>query len=191
MDRQDDARTLAPAAGRQSRARRSQADLRRPRPTGWATCIVYSSVSSPMSHPQDSTVNIVSSIIWEKVKNGENVLAVHDYRSSNWWLITGARFTTNCNYLASIGKRNVPVIFDEPNRHRFTYASSESEFTAAATGRESCRRGHMGFPQQGQFRYVGVLVVRATQRDRNRDHPLFGVSTLEPDRHRPYMMSPR
>jgi hypothetical protein len=97
-----------------------------------ADCIIFSSVSSPMSHPQDSTANIERGIIGEKIKNGENVLAIHEYRSKNWWSITGARVMTYRNYLASIGKQNVPVIFDEPNRWGFTYDSTESEFNTAA-----------------------------------------------------------
>jgi hypothetical protein len=97
-----------------------------------ATCIIFSSVASPMSHPQDSTANIVSSTIGEKVENGENVLAIHDYRSSNWWSVTGARVTAYRNYLASIGKQNIPVIFDEPNRWGADNNSTETEFNTAA-----------------------------------------------------------
>lgn len=96
------------------------------------TCIIFSSIGSPMSHPQDSTATIVSSVIGKKVENGESVIAIHDYRSSNWWSITGARVTAYRNYLASIGKQNVPVIFDEPNRHGFTWPSTETEFNTAA-----------------------------------------------------------
>lgn len=99
-----------------------------------STCIIFSSLGSPMSHPSDSTATIVSSIIGEKVENGEDVIAIHDYRSSNWWSITGARVAAYRAYLTSTGHQNIPVIFDEPNRHGFTYASSESEFNTAAAG---------------------------------------------------------
>lgn len=96
------------------------------------TCIVYSSVSSPMSHPQDSTANIVSSIIGEKVENGENVIAIHDFRSPNWWSITGSRVAAYRACLTSIGHQNIPIIFDEPNRHGFTHASTVAQFNQAA-----------------------------------------------------------
>ena len=97
-----------------------------------ATCIIFSSLGAPMSHPADSTATIVPSAILAKVNNGENVIAIHDYRSSNWWSITGSRVAAYRNYLDSIGRQNVPVIFDEPNRHGFTYASTEAQFNQAA-----------------------------------------------------------
>jgi hypothetical protein len=96
-----------------------------------STCIIFSSLRAPMSHPSDSTATIVSSIIGRKVENGENVIAIHDFRSSYWWSMTGAGVAAYRAYLTSTGYQNIPIIFDKPNRHGFTYVSSESEFNAA------------------------------------------------------------
>lgn len=50
------------------------------------------------------------------VTNGEAILAIHESRVAGWYNVTGARVAEYKTHLASIGKQNVPVIFDEPCR---------------------------------------------------------------------------
>lgn len=93
--------------------------------TACSTCIIFASGTSDLAGsttiaPHDTTAaldSIMRSNISTKMgTNGESLLAVHDYRSSNWYSISGARATTYLNYLASIGRASAPVIFDEPCR---------------------------------------------------------------------------
>ena len=156
-----------------------------------STCIVYSSVSSPMSHPQDSTANIVSSIIGEKVENCENVLAVHDYRSSNWWPITGARVTTYRNYLASIGKQNVPVIFDEPNRHGFTHASTVAQFNQAAHDAKTAGAAMWVFHHGVSFDMSSSSSFSQLNATETATTFLKAAALSSPTAIRPYTMGPR
>lgn len=119
--------------------------------TACPTCIIYSSASSPLTHPADLTANIVGSVITLMTQNNQDVIAIHDYRSSNWWSITGARIAAYRNWLVSINKANVPVIFDEPNRHGFTYASTELEFNQAARDAKNAGAAEWTFHNGGNF----------------------------------------
>ena len=90
-----------------------------------AACLIGASGTSDFPDgtgiaPQDTTSALTaankSNISAKLGTNGESYLAVHDYRSSNWYSITGARATAYLNYLASIGRQATPLLFDEPCR---------------------------------------------------------------------------
>ena len=86
--------------------------------------------------PNDTTSALTTAmktaITTKVITHGETGLAVHDFRSSNWFSVTGARVAAYRAHLESIGRGNIPVMFTEPNRHGFTYASTEAEFNQAA-----------------------------------------------------------
>lgn len=119
--------------------------------TACSGCIVYSSASSPLTHPQDLTATIVGSVITQMTQNSQDVIAIHDYPSSNWWAISGSRVTAYRNWLTSINKANVPVIFDKPNRYGATYSSSELEFNQAARDAKNAGAAEWVFHSAASF----------------------------------------
>lgn len=89
------------------------------------TCLIYASGTSDFPTttgiaPQDTTSALTaamkSNITSKLTSGGETGLAVHDYRSANWWAVTGARVTAYRQHLASIGLSAIPLHFDEPCR---------------------------------------------------------------------------
>lgn len=80
----------------------------------------------------------VGSVIDGRLAWGMNAVAHHDMRDENWWSKTQTRTATLRTYLDANSSVDVPILFDEPNRHGFTWPNSASEFSAAAKG---CKLG--------------------------------------------------
>ena len=121
-------------------------------------CIIYASATTTASlgvGPSDATAildaTMQANIFAKIVTNGESVLAVHEYRSANWYAVTGQRMATYKNYLTSIGRGNIPVIFDEPNRYGFTYSSTEAQFDQAAADAKASGGAMWVFHNSGSF----------------------------------------
>lgn len=79
-------------------------------------CIIFVSSNATGSHPATTGATIETTYFDGMLLAGVDVIAFHDYRSSNWDTITGARTTTLRNYLASKGRSDIPVYFSEPCR---------------------------------------------------------------------------
>lgn len=116
------------------------------------TCIIFASATQPYIQEVDSGTDFnLSAINTLATADGLSAIAVHEYRSENWWSVTGARVAVIKSYLASIGKTNVAVIFDEPNRHGGDWNSTEAQFNTAAASAEASGAAMWVFHHSASF----------------------------------------
>ena len=107
--------------------------------TACATCLIYASGTSDLINttwiaPQGTGATLTTEMkanITSKLTAGQETgLAVHDYRSANWFSVTGARATEYRQHLTSISRASTPLHFDEPCRD--DGYSAECDATTAA-----------------------------------------------------------
>ena len=116
--------------------------------------------------PADTTAALTTAqeaVVAEKVvTNGEGVLAVHESRSSNWHSVTGARVAEYKAYLSSIGRQNIPVIFDEPCRLDFSADchATVAEVNQAAVQAKSSGAAMWVFHTDGSFDMSTLTLIQ-------------------------------
>lgn len=95
-------------------------------------CYFGADADTPSIAPTDASATINTAYVARMLASGQDYIDIHEYRSANSLLITGARATALKNYLSSIGRSSVPVIFGEPDRRGFVQDPAASEFLTAA-----------------------------------------------------------